>query len=47
MIDFVLWLFDIKLDVLSREDAALEIIGRDVRVKWRPLILCDPPEDFQ
>jgi hypothetical protein len=44
---FILWLFDIKVDVITREEAALEIIGRDVRVKWRPLILCDPPEDCQ
>lgn len=37
-------LLGIRVTDLTREDAAAELYGFDVTVRWRPLILL-PPED--
>ena len=38
------WL-GVSLDVVSREQAALDLLGRTYSLRWSPVIVTDPPED--
>lgn len=40
----LLALLGIRVTDLTREDAAAELYGFDVTVRWRPLILLPPDE---
>lgn len=34
----------VQVEVVSRHDAARDLLCLDIRVRWDPVILVDPPE---
>lgn len=47
MLSRILSWFGVTMDVVTREQVALDILGRTYRLKHSPVILTDPPEQGQ
>lgn len=39
----VLAWFGVHVDTITRADAARDILGQPVTIRWHPVILTDPP----
>lgn len=44
MLSLILGWAGITMDVVTRDEAALDLLGRTYRLKWSPVIITDPPE---